>query len=427
MDSSRKAAYLALLAVDNDGAYSNLVLNHVIDSEKPDNPSLVRELVYGVLKNRIFIDSVIDQFAKSGVSKIKKKELNILRIGIYQILFLDSIPEYAAVDETVKLAKKYTYGKDKFVNGLLRNVIRNRDKDFLPKESDTINYLSKKYSVMPWIIELWHKQYDYETIEKILKASNETPKLCIRVNRMKTTREALAEELQQLGYDVELSEIASTGIFCKGQNLLATELYQDGKFSAQDEASQLAALSLDAKPGHKVLDMCAAPGGKTLAIAEGMENQGEITAVDVYEHKLELINKNANRLNIKNIKTKCENSSKIYRKYENSFDRILCDVPCSGLGVIRKKPEIKLGKEISLEELYETQRQILANAGEYLRPGGVIIYSTCTINPEENQKQVEHFLKNHQEYECEFSKQYLPSEDGTDGFYIAKLVRKNIS
>lgn len=424
MDSSRKVAFLALLEIDKNQAFSNLVLNKLIEKENPENPAFARELVYGVLKNRLYIDNIIDNLARSGVKKIKSRELNILRLGVYQIKFLESVPDYAAVDESVKLAKKYAHGKDKFVNGALRNLIRSKDQDYLPSQENEIDYLSIKYSFSAWIIALWKKEYSLEKIQSILKASNETPELIVRVNSMITDRDALARELEVLDYEVKKSEMVDTALICKGSNLIETDQFKDGKFSIQDEVSQIAVKTIDAKPQELILDMCAAPGGKTLAMAETMNNQGKILAFDIYQHKLDLIEKNAKRLNIKNIKTKCQNSSKIDRKYIDSFQKVLCDVPCSGLGVIRRKPEIKLKDKPDLESLYEIQSSILENGAKYLKVGGVLVYSTCTINKEENENQIQKFLKTNGNFELEWSKQFLPDEDETDGFYIAKLIRK---
>ena len=424
MDINRKTAFDVLMDVEKNGAYSNLSLNSFIEKNRPDSPAFVRELVYGVLRNRMLLDWFLGQLIPSGLKKIKKQDLTLLRMGVYQLSYMKSVPEYAAVSETVNMAKKLARGRERFINGVLREYSRNRQQLVLPdREVNLEEYLSIVYSAERWIVRLWTDAYGGEKTEALLKASNETPGLAVRVNLMKTDRKALKEKLEALGFETEESEVSDRALLVKGSGLLDTEPYREGMFSVQDEASILTSDALEAKPGDCIADVCAAPGGKTFATAELMAGKGVIYAMDKYEHKLKLMEAQAKRAGIENIRLLKHDSTEPVEGLKERMDKVLADVPCSGLGVIRRKPEIKYKGMQDLDELIERQRQILQAAASYVKAGGTLVYSTCTINPVENEKQIVEFLRGNMEFKALEQKQLFP-DGGTDGFFICRMRKE---
>ena len=290
MDINRKTAYLVLVDVESKKAYSNLALNHQMVINKPNAPGFVRELVYGVLENKLTLDYYIDLLVKDGVKSLKTPELIILRMGVYQIAHMGSVPEYAAVNESVVLAKRYCHSKASLVNGVLREYINKKIQLRLPaRGEDEVRYLSIKYSYAPWIVEMWLDHYDIDFVEKLLAAGNETPPMTIRLNWLRVMKPDLIKNLQERGFTVEQGSLCQNALHVKGNNLLDSDMYKLGLFTPQDESSMLVAEKLNPKQGDLVLDVCAAPGGKTTAIAERMNNTGRIIASDVYKRKLELI------------------------------------------------------------------------------------------------------------------------------------------
>lgn len=425
MDANRKTAYFTLMDVETKHSYSNLALNHHIIYGKPDSVGFVRELVYGVLENKIYLDYIISQFIKNPIHKVKASDLTVLRMGIYQLRFMDSVPEYAAVNESVILAKKFCYGRDGFINGVLRSYLREKNNLKMPdRNQDEIGYLSVRYSFEPWIIELWLEEYDIAVVEELLEASNKTPDLIIRANTIKTTRTELNKKLKEQGYITEESMICKDALHVKGSELLKTKLYKNGMFSVQDESSMAAVNVLDPQPDEFIIDVCAAPGGKTLYIGEKMKNRGFITAWDIYKRKLAIIRKEADRLGITNIKTRTWDATKNDSSLDEKADRVLVDAPCSGLGVIRRKPEIKYKpKTQEFDDLPKTQLDILSASSRYLKPGGILVYSTCTISPYENQRVVRDFLRRYPSFTRVEEIQLLPHINNTDGFYICKMKK----
>lgn len=423
MDLNRKTAYEILLDVEKNEAYSNFATNYFVKKNAPDKEAFVRELVYGVLENKILLDYYLDELIPRGIRKVKKQELTLLRMGLYQLIYMDSVPEYAAVNETVNMARRFVRGQERFVNGVLRGYLKKRGEIKLPDAAkEPVKYLSVAYSVSEWIVKLWLETYGMEKTEEILKAINLPPKLSIRVNLMKTEPRVLADELKKEGFDVEISDKTNRGLLVSGSRLLESEAYKNGLFSVQDIASIMASDILGANPEDSVADVCAAPGGKTIATAEKMQNKGSIIAMDIYEHKLRLIEEQASRCGIDIIRTKCHDSTKETAELVGKCDRVLADVPCSGLGVMGRKPEIKYRENPDLEELIARQGEILAKASRYVKPGGTLVYSTCTINKEENENQIERFLKNNQDFTVDKEMQLLPTE-GTDGFFICRMIR----
>lgn len=422
MDSGRRTAFQILLEVEEEKAFSNLSSNKYIKQNNPENPAFVRELVYGVLSNKLRLDYYLNLLIPSGIEKVKKREKTLLRMGLYQLKFMKNIPQYAAVNETVSLAKSLCRGREGFINGVLRGYIKKQGELQLPCD-DTDEILSVKYSFSPWIIKMWKKQYGQESTIKLMEASNSRPVLCIRVNLMKTTVEELSHLLSEKGMVVDKGRYSDIVLYVSGSNILDLEEYKKGLFSIQDETSVLACQYLEPRPGDLVIDTCASPGGKTSAIGEMMDNRGKIISCDIYPHKLELIKKQADRLGITIIETKLLDGIKGDKALSGKADKVLVDAPCSGLGVIRKKPEIKYKEQKDIQKLIKVQSDILNNASYYVKPNGVLLYSTCTINKDENDEQIEKFIKTHEDFEILYEKQFLPT-DGLDGFFICKMMKK---
>lgn len=425
MDINRKTAYLVLMAVETKKQYSNIALNHVIRREKPTSESFVRELVYGVLENKKLLDYVISKLITGKIKNVRTPDITILRMGIYQIAKMSSVPEYAAVDESVQLAKKYAKGRDKFINGVLRSYIRDRYNITLPdKEKELIKYLSVKYSYEEWIIKLWMEKYDAEFTESLLAAGNQTPPLVIRTNTGKVSRDELLAELKKEGFEAEKCQLAEKGIRVSGEGLLQTDAYKQGKFSVQDEASQVAIQLLDPKPGELVMDVCAAPGGKSLASAERMNGHGTVISQDIYAGKTDIIKREAKRLGLVNVKTKTWDATRLRPELKGKADKVIVDAPCSGLGVVRRKPEIKYKKNNEqMASLPVKQLAILETSAQYLLDGGLLLYSTCTVNYYENERVTDDFIRRNPQFKIEDRIQMLPNTNGTDGFYIC-LMRK---
>lgn len=426
MDSNRKTAYYTLIDIEERKAYSNIALNNHINNGNPDSPAFVRELVYGVLENKIYLDYSIGHFIKTPVAKMKVSDLTVLRMGIYQLKFMDSVPEYAAVNESVILAKRFCSGRDGFINGVLRNFIRKEKQIELPDRNlNEVDYLSKKYSYEPWIIELWLGQYDVNFVEELLAAGNATPELVIRINTLKTSRDDLKKRIIAKGFEATDGYLCGEALHVKGSSLLGGKLFENGMFSVQDESSMLAVNMLEPKPDHLVIDVCAAPGGKSLGMAEKMGNHGQIMAWDIYKRKLEIINTEAKRLGVSIITTKTWDATMIDFSMVEKADRVLVDAPCTGLGVVRRKPEIKYKKlSVDIKELPKKQLDILTASSHYLKPNGILVYSTCTISPYENQMVISEFLKNNPSFIKEEALQLLPNINKTDGFFICKMRKR---
>ena len=428
MDANRKTAYHTLLDMETKKAYSNLALNHHILINKPDDPAFVRELVYGVLENKMLLDHYLDQLIPKGVKSTRHRDLTILRMGLYQISFMDAVPEYAAVNESVALAKRYARGRSGFVNGVLRGYIKNKDSLGLPdKSEDLVEYLSVRYSYAPWIVQLWLDAYeDAEFVESLLAAGNEAPDLTLRLNWLKVMKKDLIPALEERGCEVTEGRYSANALHVKGRGILESDLYKNGLFSVQDEASQLVASVLAPEQGDTVIDVCAAPGGKTMAIAERMNNRGRIIAQDIYKRKIALIEREAARLGIRIVETRTWDSTRVDSSLLGKADRVLVDAPCSGLGVVRRKPEIKYkayNQEMAM--LPQKQQAILQAASKYVNAGGVLVYSTCTINPHENEEIVSSFLRSHPNFMVEETKQLLPHINGTDGFFICRMRKSD--
>ncbi|MBF8982199.1 16S rRNA (cytosine(967)-C(5))-methyltransferase RsmB [Lutibacter sp. B2] len=440
--NARRCALSILIDVEKNNAFSNIAIRkHLKNKEISDvDKGLITELVYGVLENKIYLDFIIEQFSKIKMNKISIAVLNILRMGLYQIIYLDKIPQFAAVDESVRLAKKEEFKSSGFVNAILRNFIRNKEQVDLSKiKKDPAKYLSIMYSHPLWLVKRWIKKHGQAFTEELLKANNETPKLIIRTNTLKTTREELVNLLLEDDIKVDESVYVNDALYIgKVRDIEKLEAYKKGFFQVQDESSMLVANVLDPQPEECILDVCAAPGGKSTHIAQMMNNKGKVIARDIYDHKLKLINDNANRLGIDIIHTESFDATEVDSNLIKSVDRVLVDAPCSGLGIIRRKPELKYNKTIDdIKEISKLQYKILCSASQYVKKGGFLVYSTCTIEQEENMNIIEKFLYEHGEYEMVDINEFLPkalrmkdkvlqlypNTHKTDGFFICKLKR----
>lgn len=369
-------------------AYSNIAINDALKNHKDCNASFVRMFSKGVLRETIKLDYYIDHLADKGIKSIKIRTLIILRMGIFALNDLDSVPEYTAVNESVKLAKKVSKGSDKFVNAILRKYLRDGS-DIKIADSD----LSTKYSFTKELVELLSSQYGDDT-EKLLKALNTVPKTSIRCNSLKNSRAELIKILADSGINAYEDENTNSGVICDGGDLVSSLAYAEGRFSIQGLSSIEAIERFNPKENSKVLDMCSAPGGKTLGIAEIMKNHGSIVACDIHEHKLDIINAAAKRNGTPIVETKLQDGAEYNEEFVNAFDYVLADVPCSGLGVISTKPEIKFNDINSeVESLVPIQKKILENAIKYTKNEGLIEYSTCTINKDENESVVNSVIK----------------------------------
>lgn len=416
MTNPREIALKAIYDIEFNGAYSNMTLKKYLDGAEERDKPFITALVYGTVDRKITLDYVIGKLSKVKLKKISKYILIILRMGIYQLKYMDKIPDSAAVNESVKLARRYGHSASAgYVNGVLRNAA----KITVEYPKDKTEYLSVKYSFPIWLCEKWTADFGYGFTEKLLISFGESAPLTLRPNILKTTAEELTGKLIKNGVTAKIQDEA---VLCTGFDVSHDILYKEGFYTVQDIAAQTAAKILEPHRGDTVIDMCAAPGGKTTHMAELMNNEGKIYAFDVYEHKTELIKKNAKRLGITIISALISDGKELKHKLEGTADKVLCDVPCSGLGIIRRKPEIKWNRE-NTEELPQIQRTILNNGAKYLKSGGEIVYSTCTIENEENGAVTGAFLEDNKDFEKVYEKTFYPHIDNTDGFYICKMRR----
>jgi len=432
---AREVALKILYRTEKEGSFPNLLLSNDLKSlQNPVDRALASNFVYGVLKNKLALDYIISKFSKIRLNKLSPWVLNILRIGVFQLLYMDKIPIYAACNESVTLAKRYANkGAVGFVNGVLRAVARDGENiEFPDKTKNLTEYLSVFYSHPQWIVEKLLNQYGAEVCEEILKANNSVPNLFVRANLLKTTAAELQEVLNADGIVTELDNETPCclRVLSNFGDVVKAEAFTDGVFTVQDRSSTLAGQALEPHSGDVVLDMCAAPGGKTTHLAELMKNTGEIIACDIHEHKLKLINDAGRRLDIDIIETKLLDGTELHEEFIEKFDKILIDAPCSGIGVLHKKPDIRYAAprnssaQEDIAELVECQAKILDNAAKYLKPGGVMVYSTCTILKEENSEQIERFLARNGDFEKLYETQIFAHATGGSGFYICKLRRR---
>jgi len=427
LDKVRLAATKILSQVLDEGAYSNLALAQTLRQEKFSDLDrrFLTELVHGTVKTVSTLDWKIEKYLTRSIEKVDKKILNVLRLGMYQLFFMDKVPESAAVNESVELAKKISgLGASKFVNGVLRNVLRSPEKSALPTD-DSIEAIALNNFHPVWLVKLFVEEFGVEETKKICAANNIEPALCLRVNTLKTTREKILSELEKIGATAEISKLADDGIILKSHGALDKfRPLKTGLCQVQDESSMAVAHLLEPKANDFVIDCCAAPGGKATHIAELMQNCGRVIAADIFEHKLKKIAENSKRLGIKIIEPILLDARHIGEKYFEQADKVLVDAPCSGLGVIRRKSDLRNKKNpVDLEKLPALQLEILNSAARALKIGGVLVYSTCTILRRENEEVVKKFLSANGDFKLAMEKKFLPHIDNTDGFYCAKFFK----
>lgn len=428
----RQIALRTLCRMAESGGYSNLSLDAAIKKYAPDprDRGLLTQLVMGVVEKQTTLDYYISALAGANDKKIEPEVRTILRLGLYQLMFCDRIPAHAAVSETVELAPRRATG---FVNALLRNYMRRGSDIALP--ADPILNMSVKYGYPVPICQRLAADYGEVRTASILEAMNQPPMLTLRANTLRLSRDELLSRLRDAGYEAAPTPLADTGVVLPTAPVVDMPGFEAGDFTVQDEASQLCIAALDARPGMKVIDVCSAPGSKSFGAAQQMENRGEILAFDLHESKLSLIEKGAARLGIDIIKVAAADGRHFDPALEGSADRIICDVPCSGYGVMAKKPEIRHKHPDESARLPEIQLAILENCSRYLKAGGVLVYSTCTLLRAENDGVVDKFLSFHPEFSLEGFRAgglevtegrvtLAPDTHSTDGFYIARLIRR---
>lgn len=443
MDFPRKLALEALYKIDKEEAYSNIVLDELLNKNRNvlsnKDINFISELVYGVTTWKLTLDTIIQKYSKIKIKKISPWVINILRMGAYQIVFLDKVPKSAAVNESVNLCKKYGGKSVGFVNAILRKVEKSDYLELFEIKND-IEKISKTTSMPEWIVKELNNEFNAEKVNEICKNSNLKPKITIRVNNLKTTKNELKKNLKSKEIEVE-DGILEDFLYLKNvKNITNLDEYKKGLFTMQDESAGLTALVLNPKEGESILDCCSAPGGKTTYIAELMNNKGNVIAWDLYKHRLDKVQENSKRLGIDIIKIEENDATVLKEEYIEKFDKILIDAPCLGLGVIKRKPDIKWQRKFEdIEEISKIQEKILNTCSKYLKKGGILVYSTCSIIQSENDKIVENFLKS-ESFELEeinnvnienlknkITKKGIiklyPSEN-MDGFFISKLIKK---
>lgn len=417
----RKLALEAIEKIIEKKAFSNIVVNEYLSKFEleSEDRALFTNIVYGTIQNLLTINYYLEPY----ISKKKQKSWIkcLLYLSAYQIIYLD-IPEYAVVNEAVSIANIKDRQVGSFVNAVLRNLLRNPLRSL--EGLDEINYLSIKYSHPAWLVAYLLKDYDYETVEKILIENANVKDGAIRINTLKATKKEVMDELSEKGIPFSDTDLVENGlIIYSGVN--KTDLFTLGKITIQDISSQMVAEVANPFENAKVLDLCSAPGGKVAHMSAIMKNTGTIFACDIYSHKIKLMEKGFNRLGVKNVKTQLIDARNVinYVK-EESFDYCLADAPCSGLGVLSHKVDLKYNIDLkSMEEVEYLQKEILDSTCALVKHGGYYVYSTCTINKDENERQIEKFIQKHPEFEIVEERKVMPFDYHTDGFYICKMRR----
>ena len=424
--SARELAVLSLCRLEREGKYGGLEADAAIKKFKLDGAekALYTKLFYGVTERRLTLDFAINAYSNRKTDEMSLEMRNILRVSAYQILYLDRVPDYSAVNEGAELAKKYERkSASGFVNAILRRICSEGMPEI--KFGNKAEFLSVKYSVLQSTAEILLKEFGFAETEKYLYSLFSPQYITLRVNTLRISREELIKKLTEAGIGCEPTQKSEFGIrltqHTDTQSLFAAI---KGLAYIEDEASQIAIRTLDPGPGMTVADVCAAPGGKTVSAAISMCNDGVIYASDIHKNKLKLIEKTAIDCGVTVIKTECRDAKTVNANLVGKCDRVLCDVPCSGLGVLGKKPDMRYKEVTDRDRLIQTQKEILRSSSEYLKPGGVLVYSTCTVLSDENGDNVIDFIKNNSDFELLSEQTLLPHKDGTDGFYISKIVKK---
>lgn len=431
--NARETAFSVLLMCENHGAWSDGTLKNAIKKDGLDvrDSALCSRICYGVQQNQLLLDYYISKFSKVKLEKLEAVVKISLRMAMYQIAMMDKIPDRAAVSESVELVKRHSKNPHSanLTNGILRGFCRSKDKLPQPKE------LGIRYSHPQWLVELFREAVGEEELEALLAADNSEVPTTIQTNALKAKAEDVVQELEALGVTVTPHPWLSGCYTLTGTGALEElESFRRGDFTVQDAAARLAAMAAGAKPGMKVLDCCAAPGGKSFAAAMAMENRGSITSCDIHPKKVKEITRGAKRLGISIIDAQTANAREFREEWDAAFDLVIADVPCSGLGIIRKKPDIRYKDGAALAGLPAVQRSILDNVSRYVAPGGTLLYATCTVLKRENENIINDFLKDHPDYRSEALNlpeplgqvgegmlTLWPHRHGTDGFFMAKL------
>ncbi len=443
MKNAREAAFEVLYRVERDASYSNLTLDKV---QKENNlqgrdASFCTALVYGVLERQLTLDYIIRQYSSVRLKKIETKALIILRMGVYQLLFMDSVHNGAAVNESVTLAKKQKLHKASgFINGLLRSFVRAELKYKMPDEKDNAKYLSVKYSCPEEIIKLWLSAYPEALVEDMLKSFMGRPELTLRVNTLKASCADVKAQLEAEGVKAQVSPYSENALVVSSTGSVeGLKPFKEGKVYVQDISSIICSELVAPKAGEKIADVCAAPGSKSFSMAILAEDKAKLNSFDLYPHKVELIKNSANRLGITSIKAYVRDALSEVTDLKEQFDTVLCDAPCSGLGVIGRKPEIRNKAIEDINSLPDLQYDILNNTANLVKMGGRLFYSTCTLNPKENNEIANRFLDEHKDFEAlplnipenikkgieesENQRTLFPHINGTDGFFISAFKK----
>lgn len=443
----RALAVEALLKVETRKAYADILLDHALKTHSLSSPdrALLTQLVYGALRWRGKLDWVLEKIVHRPLAGMDGYLRNLLRLTVYQILFLDKVPEYAAVNESVELAKRYGGASaGGLVNAVARRLLREKNSLIaLDSETDLVARLSISWSHPEWLVRRWLAYFGETDTEALLRANNGEPPVVLRANRLKIDRESLVEKLRAAGIDATPAPHSPQAVVMRNASAIdQLPGFKEGWFMVQGEASQLAGLLLDPKPGERILDACAAPGGKATHLAELMEDRGVMMAGDVSQRGIAKLKQNIHRLSLKSVQpVQADVSRELTGATALPYDRILADLPCSGLGTLRSHPEAKWRREErDIERLSALQKKILDRLSTYLKPGGTLVYSTCTLTREENEEVVEDFLKRHEEFVLEAAADFLPPSakhmargkyflavphrDGTDGFFAARMRKR---
>lgn len=437
-NNARQLAYDVLIDIQQNGAYANLALDKALLRSKLNKSDrrLATELVYGCTKMQLHLDQIIKSYCD--LKKVDKKTLQLLRMAVYQMTYLEKIPDHAIINETVELSKKVGLHSDKFINGVLRSMLREEKPIKWPdKRKQRNQYIAKWYSFPQWLIDGWVKEYGFADTERLCEYFNNPAQTWIRVNTLKATAEEIKSVFEHLNIEY-IQHPALPEAFCLKslQKIKQSSLFKQGKIIVQDLSAMLPALVLNPSKGNQVLDMCAAPGGKTTYLSAIMNNSGSIMACDLHPHRVELIEHNVKRLGVENVRCYAGDATALPDDCYVRFDAVLLDAPCSGLGVLNRRADLRWRiRKSSLPEIEQLQEQLLDAACHYLKPQGTLVYSTCTLNKNENEYQIKRFLEKHPNFECvpfeclgetceSGQKTIYPYIDQTDGFFIAKLVRK---
>jgi len=440
----RQLASDILAKVDTRKAYADILLDQALKATTLNerDRALLTELTYGTLRWRGNIDGQLSRYLRQPLAKTDPLIRNLLRVSVYQLRFLNKIPDYAAVDEAVELARNHSGGKSAgFVNAVLRNFLRGKDRVIgLAPKAESVAGLAVTYSHPEWLVKRWIDEFGAEAAKTLMRANNERATLVLRVNYLKCTKEKLLDRFLEAGIKAEATQWSPQGIsVLSGPAVDKLPGFAEGYFQIQGEASQLVTYLVSPLSGERILDACAAPGGKSTHVGEFMKDEGELVAIDISARGIAKIRENAARLGLKSLRVlSADASAELADKFRKPYDRVLVDAPCSGLGTLRGHPEIKWHRdENDIRRLSRLQSKILSRVAGYLKPGGVLVYATCTLSREENEEIVESFLAHHKEFELEDAARYLPGQathmvrekyfvalphrDNTDGFFAARM------